>query len=501
MSLPRVAREISISKLNCLSSRVATTHSFWVAPHESTVQGYFCPILPFSPFRLSICLCLLVLPVLQMADAAESSTAGQKCQRTRPAREIRYTEPEILPQEDDAVEPIEDRDIRAHTILRFAPTTLEFRAFDKIAATQTLQHRSFDLDLLRTLGSAERLEGLLDARWRSVLGCRWAQYDELTMDFHSTLLFTAGSLTDPTTVSFSLGRQVHTMSITDFAVLTGFYTREETATPIFTESLRAVIREPHALGVTDSQLAAFWMRIADSAYSTSAVESSIRDPFLRYIHRVLASTLIGRKSGAEKCNQLDVFCLYCIHEGRPANIATILLTSFTRVRRGGGSARIALGPYVFRIAQRLRVFDRYPAHFLTRGLLTIPFNLELMRLARMVEQDEPVRWVPTCQFVQVPPPADAPAMEAMQRGAPPHRQHALFRGERPQRDHPLRAPRPDRITLEALWDHIDERLDRSDRALRLLMTHKGIPIPDWFAAPADAAAEPDAAAPQDPPPA
>ncbi|KAI3797667.1 hypothetical protein L1987_32928 [Smallanthus sonchifolius] len=94
--------------------------------------------------------------------------------------------------------------------------------------------------------------------------------------------------------------------------------------------LRGLFKRRHDQGVSDSQLHDFWHSIVDGPYSTSLVESSIRDPLIRYIHRLLACTLIGRRSGIEKCSQLDLFCLYCIVGRREANLASILISSIAK---------------------------------------------------------------------------------------------------------------------------------------------------------------------------
>ncbi|KAD5318069.1 hypothetical protein E3N88_18015 [Mikania micrantha] len=200
----------------------------------------------------------------------------------------------------------------------------------------------------------------------------------------------------------------------------------------FAQSLRAVVREPSDLGITERQLWEFWMSIADGAFTSVIVESLIRDPLIRYIHRMVSCTLIGRRAGAEKCNQLDLFCMYNMISRRPANLACILLSSFARVRRGGATARLDPGPYIGMIAMRLGVYNRFPRRFLTEGPETRCYSLDDMRLAGMCPMDDPARWEPTR-----PAPEGPPYVEALQRGVPPERQRILHRVERPQQTFPL----------------------------------------------------------------
>ncbi|KAD4584927.1 hypothetical protein E3N88_22528 [Mikania micrantha] len=284
----------------------------------------------------------------------------------------------------------------------------------------------------------------------------------------------SGSFDDPAAVSFALGRRTFSMSIPQFAIATGFYTAEQVREPGFAQSLRAVVREPSDLGITERQLEEFWTSIADGPFTSAIIESSIRDPLIRYVHRMVSCTLIGRRAGAEKCNQLDLFCMYSMISRRPANLACILLSSFARIRRGGATARLDLGPYIGRIAFRLGVFNRFPRRFLTEVPETGRYSLDDMRLAGMCTMTDPPTWMPAR-----PAPEIAPDVEVLQRQVPPERQRILHRVERPRQIFPLRQPRPPRITLETLW----EEHQRLAQMMRLLFTHLGVEIPEWFRAP------------------
>ena len=120
--------------------------------------------------------------------------------------------------------------------------------------------------------------------------------------------------------------------------------------------------------MSELELARFWESITVTAYSRTNHESSIRDPLIRYIHRIIACTIAGRKSGNDKCNTVDLFCLYCILGHGEANLATVLLTGFKKGHRLG--AQLELGTYITRIAAYLGVFDRYPIEHLTPGPVT-----------------------------------------------------------------------------------------------------------------------------------
>ena len=97
------------------------------------------------------------------------------------------------------------------------------------------------------------------------------------------------------------------MSPSQFAFWCGFYTEEEVRDPGFGTLLRGIFPTARPEGITIEDIRAFWATIAWIDYSPKdAIETQIRDPVYRYIHRILASTLIARKSGTEKCNQIEV---------------------------------------------------------------------------------------------------------------------------------------------------------------------------------------------------
>ncbi|KAL8262393.1 hypothetical protein R6Q59_023742 [Mikania micrantha] len=83
-------------------------------------------------------------------------------------------------------------------------------------------------------------------------------------------------------VSFSLGRRVYEMSIPQFAVATGFYTEDEVLSPRFSSSLRGSSKKNRDFCLSEVDLSEFWGTIHDSPFSSSMVESEIRDPVLRY---------------------------------------------------------------------------------------------------------------------------------------------------------------------------------------------------------------------------
>ena len=165
------------------------------------------------------------------------------------------------------------------------------------------------------------------------------------------------------------------------------------------------------------------------------------------IHKILAHTIIARYSGGDKCNRIDIFCLYCMIERREANLATVLLSSFQRGVKPGRDTRLTLGPYIGRLAASLGVFDQYPRAQLIEDPPTIGYRIRDMCQARMVEARDPERWLAV---------GDVP--EVRQRVRLPHVQAP------PPPVRGRRHARPDYTLAQVI-----ERQDRFDAALRFII--------------------------------
>ncbi|KAJ0454388.1 hypothetical protein HanIR_Chr15g0739491 [Helianthus annuus] len=405
-----------------------------------------------------------------MSDEGASSAGGKRKRKaTKKNQPVQYRMPEERPEPNAVAVPLDQRELRTHTLLQFMLGTDEYERCEKFLEMELFQHRTVNWGMIDAMGQRERLEGLLGQRWLEAIRCAEPQYAELTVEFHSTFKYSPEWFMQPYTVQFMLGRQPFRMSVPQFAEAIGLYTREESSVVGFRRSLRGVTVNREDYHVTEAELAEFWLTIADSEWSTRAVASSIRDPFVRYIHRIIACTVMGRKGGEDKVSQNDLFCLYCIMTRKEVNLAAVMLTSFARGRRKGGQARLPLGTYVTRLARHLGVTDVYEERLLTPGPVTVEFGVEELRRAQMICLDEPLRW------------------EAVKQG-PPHRQRVRLQSERPPSAHPraqrqVRAPASAPVTLESLRDML---LVQND-VLRYIMERQHIEVPDWFLPPQQAA--------------
>ncbi|KAI3816629.1 hypothetical protein L1987_16332 [Smallanthus sonchifolius] len=330
--------------------------------------------------------------------------------------------------------------LREHPLLQFELGTQESRKLDTLIDTNLLQFRTIDWTLLDHIGQRDRIEALLGDKFRAALCCMASQYEELTIEFHATFRYKQGNCEQHDAVSFSLGRQVYEMTMPQFAVATQLYTQAEVQTPEFITSVRGVFTRQHDYSLVRNDLVKFWGTISNAPFSGS--------------------------SGENKIKQVDLFCLLCMVEQRPANVASIIAWSMKRTWRGGPDAGIYMGPYVTRIAESLGVFDKYEARYLKDGPFTVMMGVRELQFAGILSMHEPPSWEPIRAGPQGQPPAGSEAAAAMQSGIPARYQRPLHRSERPAPQYPLQQPRPDPLTLDSMYD----RMEHGFRELHGLVT-------------------------------
>ncbi|KAM0007650.1 hypothetical protein Hdeb2414_s0136g00808731 [Helianthus debilis subsp. tardiflorus] len=338
-------------------------------------------------------------------------------------------------------------------LLRFTLGSFEFMKFEAIKKLKLLEFRRIDWGLVNRLGQVERVQELLGEKFRWALECEVPQYLELTMEFHSTFIYRhPGGFDESDVVSFALGKQVFNMSLPQFAEATGLYLAQEVVSDEFRGLLRQVVRDEAEACVLKEDLARFWRNIAISPFSNNLVASDIRDPVYRFMHKILTSTLIGKHEG-DKVNQHSLFCLMCMVERRPANLASILAWSLARPKKGGGTARLYGGPYITMLAANLGVFTDFPADRMTLGPVPSLMELRSLQLVRIVTVTDPLAW---SEVLPAPPSPDPTAEGAAHTTIPERYQVPLQRHQLPAREYPFRPQRPEPLTLDGLYDRVEQ---------------------------------------------
>ncbi|MFS7910518.1 hypothetical protein Hanom_Chr02g00107261 [Helianthus anomalus] len=284
--------------------------------------------------------------------------------------------------------------VEGHTLLQFHPESDEYTALQRYLGLRYHRARVLYWDLMGRMGIRERLEELVTPRWRRLLDERRAYHHELVLEFHATFRLHHVRLAEPAAVSFALGRRTHILSIAQFAFNVGLYTLEETTQPIFTESLMGWTDAELHQCVTTTQLTAFWSTIGDGAWMSGIPASQIRDPVIRFLHRILACTVLSRHMSLEKVTYHDLFALYCMVEGQEANFAVLLLHAFDRARGRGTDSRICMGSYISVLAESLGVYQDFPPGWLHMEPAGSLYRLSDMRqMIQLLAPGDPPRFL------------------------------------------------------------------------------------------------------------
>ncbi|MFS7954577.1 hypothetical protein Hanom_Chr07g00632161 [Helianthus anomalus] len=107
------------------------------------------------------------------------------------------------------------------------------------------------------------------------------------------------------------------MLVAQFGINLGLYTEEDAAGPKFTKAIREL---------PDNLRQAAWALIGDNHYNPRSMKSTkIRDPLIRYIHRVLSGSSCQRDYSGGVVNIREHTIRYFLVTHQPIDVAHILL--------------------------------------------------------------------------------------------------------------------------------------------------------------------------------
>ncbi|KAL8210150.1 hypothetical protein R6Q57_006882 [Mikania cordata] len=172
------------------------------------------------------------------------------------------------------------------------------------------------------------------------------EYRLITVEFLSTFIYRPRApdqpeaAPQPAEVSFRLCGGAYEMSLAEFGNALGLYTEEELTMAIYTSAIYTA---------DDAVVSAWWPRIGDEPFVRAARVTRRRDPLIRYLHRVISSSITG-------CGMSQEWCT-----GRPCNVARCLAEYFSTYYHRQERGLIFGGVYVTRLARANVLIDIEPA--------------------------------------------------------------------------------------------------------------------------------------------
>lgn len=176
-------------------------------------------------------------------------------------------------------------------------------------------------------------------------------YLEFTLELCSTfqLQTVMTEFDDPITVQFHLGGLVRQLSVPEFGVALGLYTDEFMEADNF----------PHLYRHIHYSLSSCWAALipATGIYDPSPFKVSSLSPALRYLHAILAHTLIERREGTGVVNTHDVYFLWSMRQGHVFDLAYFISLAFRHQTEQHKKRVICIGPYVNRLARHFGLLN------------------------------------------------------------------------------------------------------------------------------------------------
>ncbi|KAJ0567817.1 hypothetical protein HanIR_Chr06g0289151 [Helianthus annuus] len=313
------------------------------------------------------------------------------------------------------------------------------RARGRCARLRTIpigEHVGIDWELLATVGEIERAREIvgLDTPWSRLFQLAMEDsYPELTYEFCSTFTYAphpADYVEDPLfpvhEVTFRLAGQQFEMSVREFAVHTGLYTEPELDTDLYTQAVTMMDRQT---------LISFWRAISRVPFGKSWQKATtIVDPLYRYLHQVIASTIVPRGSSKEKVNLSDLFFLYCLLRRQPCDLAASLAEYFATAYHRQLRGFLHTGSFITAIARSLGIVpeldpllsDPVPSSRLGRA------SVSAMQITRTFDVGLRFRGADGLIFQPVELPEVIPVVIEARPGilAPPDVQQAARRAQR-----------------------------------------------------------------------
>ena len=133
--------------------------------------------------------------------------------------------------------------------------------------------------------------------------------------------------------------------------------------------------------------------------------SAIRDPALRYLHRLITVTISGHRESTGVVTQRDLFYLHCFRNRRVPHLGygfALYMDNMAKKKKGA----LCGAPYIIRLARGLGVFNSLRG--LTKAPPMMPFDIHIMQSLGFVTKQNGQYVVVGLSPVGPPPPVAAP---------------------------------------------------------------------------------------------
>ncbi|KAK5845755.1 hypothetical protein PVK06_001971 [Gossypium arboreum] len=170
---------------------------------------------------------------------------------------------------------------------------------------------------------------------------------EFCSTFHLQVVMT--NLDDPGTVQFCLGGLVRQLSVPEFRIALGLYTEE------FVDDNELDTLHCH-IYYSPSKC---WKDLipASATYDPSHSKASSLAPSLRYLHTILAQTLIGWRESTGIVNTHDAYFLWSMVNGHVFDLAYFIALAIRHQMERHRRGVISIEPYVTRLARHFELLN------------------------------------------------------------------------------------------------------------------------------------------------
>ncbi|GJW44858.1 retrotransposon ORF1 [Tanacetum coccineum] len=193
--------------------------------------------------------------------------------------------------------------------------------------------------------------------WTNAFNIDEPIYSELCHEFYSTYEFdkvcVADELKTKKIIKFRLCGRAFSWTLLEFAKRLGLYTSEEIEEEGFDVYFQGGLRSDEHFNAQE-----YWLRISreENLSLSRSHASTIRNPVLRVLHKMITYGLFQRTTGYDKIQKNDLWLLSMFdasHQNKYANVAWLIARWMKR--KGAGSQKesmICCGQFITKIAKR-----------------------------------------------------------------------------------------------------------------------------------------------------